>query len=320
MEGVAGGSDGRGGLAAVNRPVRTALLVSAAAAVWAASIAGGAWYGSHRGTAAALLNRLPTTDAVIVFVDFAALRRAGILDRLENSKIAEEAEYREFARQIDFDYQKDLDGAVLAVAPTGRYLLVRGRFNWKRLRRYVESQNGRCDGSLCRMQGSTPERRISFFPVESDLMALAVSPDDSAVLRLSTPSEAREFSAPDAPLWVSIPPPVLQSSESLPAETRTFARTVARAEAVVLSFDAEAGRFAAKLSVRCRSSEDAAELAAELGRLTTTLRQTFASGNQKPNPADLTGVLASGSFRSEGARVLGYWPIERVFVDNLLGG
>lgn len=304
----------------MNRPVRTALLVSAAAGVWAASIAGGIWYGSHRETAAALLKRLPTTDALLVFVDFTALRRAGILDRLENSKVAEEAEYRDFARQIDFDYQKDLDSAVLAVAPTGRYLLVRGRFNWKRLRRYVESQNGRCDGLLCRMEGSTPERRISFFAVESDLMALAVSPDDSAVLRLSTPSGATGFSAPDAPLWVSIPPAVLQSSESLPAETRTFARTLARAEGVVLSFDAEAGRFAAKMSVRCRSSEDAADLAGELGRLTTTLRQTFARGNQKPNPADLTGVLATGSFRSDDARVLGYWPIERQFVENLLGG
>lgn len=304
----------------MNRQLRAAVLVSASAAVWAGAVAGGIWYGSHRETAAALLNRLPTTDAVVVFVDFAALRRAGILDRLENSKIAEEVEYREFARQIDFDYRKDLDSAVLAVAPTGRYLLVRGRFHWKRLRRYVESQNGRCDGSLCRMQGSTPERRISFFPVESDLMALAVSPDDSAVLRLSTPSAAAEFSVPGAPLWVSIPPLVLQSSESLPAETLTFARTVARAASVVLSFDAEDGRFAAKLSVRCRNSEDAAELAAELGRLTTSLRQTFASGNQKPNPADLTGVLAAGSFRSEGARVSGYWPIERAFIDNLLGG
>ena len=320
MEGVAGGRHGGSGLVSVNRPVRAALLASAAAAVWAAAIAGGTWYGTHPESATALLNRLPTKDAVVVFVDFDALRRAGILDRLENSKVAEEGEYREFARQIDFDYQKDLDSAVVAVAPTGRYLLVRGRFNWKRLRRYVESQNGRCEGSLCRMQGSTPDRRISFFPVEPELMALAVSPDESAVLRLSTPSEAAGFQAPGAPLWVSVPPSVLQSSERLPAETRTFARTLARAESVVLSFDAEAGRFAAKLNVRCRSSEDAAVLAAELSRITTTIRQTFASENQKPDPADLTGVLAAGSFRSEGTRVAGYWPIERVFVETLLGG
>jgi hypothetical protein len=319
VEGIARGSYGCGGLDFVNRPVRAALLALAGAGVWAAAIAGGFWYGSHRESVAALLNRLPTTDAVVGFVDFAALRRAGILDRLEDSKVAEEGEYREFARQIDFDYQKDLDSAVLAVAPTGRYLLVRGRFNWKRLRRYVESQNGRCAGSLCRMQGSTPERRISFFPVESDLMALAVSPDDSAVLRLSTPSKAADFRGPGAPLWVSIPPTVLQSNESLPVETRTFARTLAQAESMVLSFDAEAGRFAAKLNVRCRNSQDAAELAAELSRLTTTLRQTFASENQKPNPADLTGVLASGSFRSEGSNVSGYWPIEGVFVETLLG-
>jgi len=319
VERVAGGSDGGGGVGFVNRLVR-ALLALAAVAVWAAAIAGGIWYGAHPETAASLLNRLPTTDAVVVFVDFGALRRAGILDRLENSKVAEEAEYREFARQIDFDYRKDLDSAVLAVAPTGRYLLVRGRFNWRRLRRYVASQSGRCDGSLCRMQGSTPERRISFFPIESDLMALAVSPDDSAVLRLSASPEAADSHIPEGPLWVSIPPPVLQSSESLPAETRTFARTLARAESVVLSFDAEAGRFAANLSVRCRGSQDAADLAAELTQLTATLRQTFASENQKPNPADLTGVLAGGSFRTDGARVLGYWPIEPAFVGNLLGG
>jgi hypothetical protein len=38
-----------------------------------------------------------------------------------------------------------------------------------------------------------------------------------------------------------------------------------------------------------------------------------------PNPADLTGVLTAGSFRSDGNRVFGYWPIARTFVENLLG-
>jgi len=40
---------------------------------------------------------------------------------------------------------------------------------------------------------------------------------------------------------------------------------------------------------------------------------------QKPTPADLSGVLTSGIFRNEGRRVLGYWPIERAFVQSVLG-
>jgi hypothetical protein len=89
---------------------------------------------------------------------------------------------------------------------------------------------------------------------------------------------------------------------------------------VVLDFVPEPKRYAARMQVRCRTSEDAAELSAQLTRLTTLLRQTFSTAHQSPNPADLTGILASGSFRHDGSRVSGYWPIERAFVENLLGG
>ena len=300
----------------MNRRLRAAGLALPVLAVLAAAIWGGFWYRARAVAPADLLSRLPTTDAVIVSIDFESLRRAGILRQVENARVAEEPEYREFARQIDFDYKQDLDAAVLAIAPTGKYLLVRGRFNWKKLDAYVESQNGRCDRSLCRMQGSTPDRRISFFPVASDVMALAVSPDDSAALRLSTPASI-QIEKLDAPVWVSIPPSVLQSGEALPAETRSFAQTLASADSVVLSFAPEGTRFAAKLNVRCRMPQDAAELAAQLTRLTGLLRQTFSSEHQTPNPADLTGVLAAGTFRSEATRVSGYWPIERAFLNDL---
>ena len=304
----------------MNRKARATLLVLVVALVLAAAVWGGLWYQSRAITPAEQLKRLPLTDAVVVYIDFAMLRRAGVLGLLENSKVAEEAEYRDFAGQIDFDYKKDLDSALLAVAPTGRFLLVRGRFNWTKLDAYVESQNGRCEGSLCRLQGSTPERRISFFPVRGDLMALAVSADDSAVLRMSTPAHSADIEAPVAPLWISIPASVLQSGESLPAETRSFARTLARANSVILDFVPEPKRYAARLQVRCRSSQDAADLAAQLTQLTTLLRQTFTESRRSPNPADLSGVLAAGSFRQEGSRVSGYWPIERAFLENLLGG
>jgi hypothetical protein len=41
--------------------------------------------------------------------------------------------------------------------------------------------------------------------------------------------------------------------------------------------------------------------------------------HQTPNPADFSSVVTSGVFHHEGARLLGSWPIERAFVQNLLG-
>jgi hypothetical protein len=322
VEGSAGGSDSSYRLKArrVHRKVRAVLLSLPAAAVLAAAVWGGLWYRSRNITPTEELKRLPLNDAVVVYVDFAALRSAGVLGLLENSKVAEEAEYEEFERRTDFDYKRDLDSALLAVAPTGRYLLVRGRFDWKKLQSYVEAQNGRCVGALCRLQGSAPERRISFFPVRSDLMALAVSADDSAVLRMSTPAGGATIEAPAAPLWVSVPSSALQSGESLPSEARTFAQTLARANSVVLYFVAEPKRYAVGMQIECRTREDAADLARQLNQLTASMRQTFTAEHQKPNAADLTGVLAGGSFLEAGKRVLGYWPIERAFLENLLGG
>lgn len=303
----------------MSRKVRALLVVLPIAAVGGAGVWAGLWYRSRTVTAAAMLKRIPASDALVVYLDFDALRRGGVLGLLENPKAAEEPEYREFARQIDFDYREDLDSVLLAVAPTGKYILARGRFHWKSLRAYAEAQNGRCDDSLCRLEGSTPDRRISFFPVQSNLLALAVSNDDSAALRMSREAGGPDPEVPGAPVWVSIPSAVLQSGDSLPAETRTFARSLARADSVVLSFVPEANRFAARLSVRCRGAQEAADLASELARITTLLQQSFEREHHVPNPADLTGVLTAGVFRSDGNRVFGHWPIARTFVDNLLG-
>jgi hypothetical protein len=184
----------------------------------------------------------------------------------------------------------------------------------------VESEGGRCYNSLCRLQGSTPDRRISFFPLQSKLMALAVSQDESAALRMQDAGGGPEAEVPNAPVWMAIPSSVLQSGEGLPPGTRPFARSMERAESVVISFVPEGKRLAAKLDVRCKSSQDAAELAAQLSRITALLRQMIEREHHTPNPGDLSGVLTSGAFRSDGVRVFGYWPIERVFVEGMLGG
>jgi hypothetical protein len=170
------------------------------------------------------------------------------------------------------------------------------------------------------MVGSAPERRISFFPVRSTLMALAVSQDGSAALRLNSVAAGPDPEVPRAPVWLWVPTSVLKSADNLPAGTRMFARGMERAETVMLALASEDHRLAARLEVRCRNPQDAAEMASQLTGATSLLREMIEREHQKPNPADLSGVLTSGSFRGEGRRVFGYWPIERAFVENMLAG
>ena len=300
--------------------LRTRLYwLGAALAAAALLIAGVDWYRSQPFTTTRLLQRLPADNALILSVDFRALRRAGILQMLDGSQAGQDPEYKTFVRKTNLNYQRDLDRALVAFAPTGKFLLIEGRFDWPRLRAYVVEQGGRCERDLCRMQGTLPERQISFFPLRPGLMALAVSPDASAALRLATPAPGTPAVPSASPVWVSVPVAMLRSGDNLPAGTRMFAHSLSEAESVTLAFTPEGRRMAAKLDVLCRDEIDAADAALELTRVTGVLRQMIARENQNPNPADLSGVLAGGRFSSGGKRVYGYWPIEPSFVENLLG-
>jgi hypothetical protein len=296
------------------------LAVAAAAALCLLAALGVEWLRSRALRPGALLARLPRRDALIAYIDFDALRRAGILQLLDGSAAGQDPDYRSFVERTRFDYARDLDVAVVAFAPGGKFLLLRGRFDWRSLDAYVRSQNGQCDDSLCRMTGSAPERLISFFPLRSNLMALAVSQDDSAALRLSTPAPADGMELPAAPVWVSIPASTLKSSESMPAGARPFAEAMGQADSVTLAFAPEAGRIAATLDIRCRKPADAVEIASRLSAATGLLRDALSKEHQQPDPAGLSGVLAAGTFRADGPRVLGRWPIEKAFLQSVLAG
>ena len=278
------------------------------------------WYRSRSLTPAAMLKHLPTDDAVVLYIDFGRLRAGGILQLLDGSKVGEDPEYRSFVSKTDFDWKQDLDAAMVAFAPRGKYMLLRGRFAWSSLKSYVLASDGRCNNSFCKLGGSSPEKRISFFPMQSNLMAMAVSDDDVGALRMNMVDDRPDAEIPNAPIWLSIPPSVVKSGQSLPAGTQMFARSLERARAVTLAAVPEGDHFAAKLNVRCANDGDASALAAELNKTTGLLRELIEREHQKANPADLSGFLTSGVFRSEGARVSGYWRISRALIENLLGG
>ena len=291
-------------------------------------VAGGVWvglYGRARLTAqspAGMLRRLPAQNAAVLFVDFEALRRGGFLKLLSQSKTSEEPDYQGFVRASGFDYRNDLDLAAVSFSNDGSFFVIKGRFDWTKLESYAESQGGSCRSHMCRMPGSTPERRISFYPLQSNLMALAVSSDSSAALRLQEASggAVQPLELPSDPVWFSIPAENLKDARQLPGGAHVFATALASADKILLSLGPEGPQFEARLAVTCRSSTDAAALAVQLQHATSLLRDTIARENQKPDPKDLSGVLTAGVFQQSGRRVLGRWPLPPVFLESLTGG
>jgi hypothetical protein len=304
----------------VTPKTRAWLLILLISALCGLTLWGVIWYRSRALSPAAMLKRLPTDDAVVLYIDFSRLRAGGILQLLSASKVGEDPEYQSFVHQTDFDYKQDLDAAMIAFAPKGKYMLLKGRFDWKNLINYVHNSEGKCNNSFCKLMGSAPEKRISFFPLQTNLMAMAVSEDDVAALRMNTVDPRADAEIPNAPIWLSIPPSVVRSGQSLPPGTQMFARSLERAQAVTLAVVPEGDGFAAKLKVRCASATDATALAADLSKTTGMLRAMIEREHQKANPADLSGFLTGGAFRSDGVNVSGYWPIARALIENLLGG
>ncbi len=271
-------------------------------------------------TPAGLLARLPTQDAVVLSVDFAALRRGGILDVLAASKTPEEPDYQVFVRNAGFDYKRDLDSALLAFAPDGVFFLVRGRFDWKKLQVYARQQGGSCYNELCRMAGSTPARRISFMPLQPDLMALAVGTDDLAASRLQQPGPQRPIEAPPEPVWLSAPSSALKKRDALPAGARALTSAMSEAERVTLTLGPQGQAFEARLEALCRSPHEAALLTEQLEKATAALRDAISRDKNKRESSDLSAVLTAGVFNQSDRKVFGRWAVGKSFLEGLASG
>jgi hypothetical protein len=303
----------------VGSKYRAWLLIVLVAALCGASVWFMVWRSQRPIPPAALMKRIPSPNPVVLYIDFAALRNSGILDKLAGSKAAQDPDYVAFIDKTGFDWQQDLDAALLAFAPDGKYYLVKGRFDWKKVRSYATDEGGACELSLCSMKSNSPDQTISFFPVQKNLMGMAVSQDDKAARHLQDNDSRPDTEVPAAPVWLWVPGAALKSHQQLPAGTHMFASALERTERLTLALVPDGDRFLIKLDARCRSDEDAIRLTSELSATTSRLRQMLDLEHHTPNPADLTGVLSSGSFQSTGSRVSGQWRIERVFVDKVLG-
>jgi hypothetical protein len=298
-------------------------LLLAALLIVCGAVVGTLAYRRHRAAASVtdLMSRFPATDSAVLGIDVRTLRGTGVLDLLAGNRVTEEPDYKIFVEQTGFDYRQDLDYVLVAFDRGETQMFLRGNFAWARLRDYVAAQRGTCRNAFCRLDGSRPERKVSFFPLRRDTMALVAGTDEWGATKLQgKPKSKPSFTAPDRPVWLSIPAGALKDREDLPAGTRLFAKAMQEAERVVISLGPGTGGLEAYLDVSCKTAAEASVLATQLEGLTAVLRGLLAKNNQQPNPRDLSGVLVAGKFWPEDRQVHGRWPVTPAFLEALAGG
>jgi hypothetical protein len=266
-----------------------------------------------------LVAYLPTDNATVVYIDADAIRRSGILNMIAGSKAAEELEYQQFVDQTLFDYRQDLAAVAAAFREGQVYLVARGNFHWKNLMDYAVRQGGSCRNSFCIAPSSRPSRRISFYPLKPNLMALAISTDDLAAYAIARKPGKMALDPPNQPLWMLVPALALKDADALPAGTKPYASALQNAEQILFTVGPDSGHLELSLQVICHDAGSASKLLGDFQNTTDTLRNWIAREHQQPNPADLSGVLVAGTFHRDDRRVFGEWPIPRAFVDSLTG-
>jgi len=263
---------------------------------------------------------LPRTDATVFFANVTALRRAGVLGLFAGSKTTEEPEYREFVRQTHFDYTNDIRSIAGAADARQMLFIIRGRFDWNRLREYAAAHGGACEHGYCNLPTTERRRWASFLPIQSDVMGLAVSDNANAALALSPRRDRLSQPIPSQPVWVEVSRSFLEKPLSLPVPVRIFAISLEFADRVLLSLDSSASNGAAfrlQLDAQCPTAATAETIKAQLDLQTRILRMELAREHQQPNPADFTGLLVAGTFQVLNKHVIGTWPIDKQLLKTL---
>ena len=269
----------------------------------------------------ALLRRIPTKDSVVLQVDLRALRMAGLLSALSSSAVVEEEEYRRFVHETAFDYKTDLDSVILSYFGDDRLALASGRFDLPALKKYVMVHGGNCRNGLCSLKTARGDRFVSFVPLRSNLVAWASSKDElGAYQMMGTLKPAVVPAPPNAPFWMSVPRSYWKNPRELPSGTKLFAKALEDADTSIFSLSAANGSLEALLEAYCGNESTANSLQTQLNGITDVFRKYMERVNQNPGAADLGGLLINGKFEKQATKVTGRWPLDKQFLEALIGG
>ncbi|HEX4276779.1 MAG TPA: hypothetical protein VHZ74_15585 [Bryobacteraceae bacterium] len=263
-----------------------------------------------------LLSRFPAEDALAMSIDFTTLRNTGLLGQ---AKVALEPDYKQFLEGTGFDYRRDLDSVAASFSRSGNFFIVRGRFDWRKLRDYTVRQGGSCYQDLCRMQGSKPERHISFLPLRKNAMALAVSANDLAVTRLTKAGPPVTGEIPNAPVWLSVPGSELRRQDALPPGMHLMLSALTNADRVIITVGTAGNGIEAHLDATCRTRDEAKVLASQLRSTTALIKEALQHDKQVADD-ELATLLTGGTFDQSDRRVTGTWPVRKSLLDALTSG
>jgi hypothetical protein len=262
-----------------------------------------------------LLSHFPVEDAAVFSADVAKLRAAGLLPPASQTP---EPEYKQFVDDTGFDYKRDLDLVAASFSNSGTYFIARGRFDFQKLEAYAKRQGGNCYQRLCRMQGSRPDRRISFLPLRGDTLALAVSTDDLAAAKLESTGPKVTAKLPTDPVWLSVPGTFLRSRDLLPLSVRVTLSGITTAERVVFTLNQSGQGIELRMSATCQSPDEARVLSSQLRSSTSQLKEALAKSTTPPE--ELVRAVANGSFDQKEKLVAGRWPLPQSLLKSLTTG
>ncbi len=266
-----------------------------------------------------LFRFLPQGDVTLFFANVAALRQAGYLALFEKTKTQQEGEYTRFVQQTGFDYTRDLDAVAGAADSRQTVFLLRGRFEWGKAQEYARKHGGSCSGNSCTMPTSTPGRRASFRSIQPDVLALAVSSNADAVNSVAR-AQQRFASISDAPVWIRPSHTVLSNPTQLPMPLRILAISLQSSDSVVLSLRPGDGGVVAlfiQIDAACANAATADTARTQLESNTSLLKRELTREHKQPDPADLTGLLAAGTFQVVNKHLIGSWPVRRELLASL---
>ncbi|MGH9693244.1 MAG: hypothetical protein ACRD5Z_03800 [Bryobacteraceae bacterium] len=268
-----------------------------------------------------LVKQLPPGDFTRFYADLGALRKAGLLHLLTGVKPVQEKDYEEFVRQTEFDYTRDMEAIAGASDGEQLFFLIRGRFQWNKLKQYAAAHGGTCRRQSCTVPTSKSGYWANLVRVQPDVMGLAISANSAAAVTLRRHAPPEEGAAlPSNPVWVSVSKALLTKPEALPLAMRILAISLQSADSVVLSLGPAADKQAA-FAIDLEASfpiEPSAETArAQLEIETKMLKLGLQRAHKEPNPADLTGLLAAGTFRRVRKQVMGIWPVRPQLLKTL---
>jgi hypothetical protein len=298
----------------------TAVLVALGAIVAAV------WFGVDRyrhrfvRTEADLIKLLPPGDLTTFYMNVAALRQAGLLRLLSGVTPAAENDYRSFVESTQFDYARDMDALAGGFDGSRTFFLIRGRFDWSKLRQFAVAHGGTCGDEDCRAPGTKARRWINFLRIQPDTVALAISESATAADLLRPPGRRLQDAPQGDPVWVSVSPTLMKDPTGLPKPLQIFALSLQPAASVVLSAgQAEHSNeaFTVQLEAAFPNAPSADTTCKQLQIQTRMLKLELAREDHKPNPADLTGLLTAGTFQVGNTRVFGTWPVRKELLSAL---